>query len=392
MAGRVGGRSAVYDAKMTQWIVMAVLAAAASLAVLVPLYRGRGGQARMADGEVSVYRDQLDEVALDVDRGLIGPAEAEAARAEIARRLIRADAARQNSGDAHAEEALAEGERPRRLAALAAVVVMPVLAVGLYVGLGSPELPDAPLAARLAAPPEAQDTAVLVAEVERHLAASPDDVRGWQVIAPVYVRLGRNQEAVTAFRHIVRLLGSNAEAEGDLGEAIVRANDGLVTAEAKAAFERAAKSDPKAVRPRFYLALAEAQEGDTASAAAAIRALIAESPEASWVSGMRAVLAEIEAVPDMSPGPSAEEVAAAEAMAPEDRVAMIEGMVAQLAARLEDEPGDAEGWARLVRSYMVLGRPEEARAALERARKALAASADKLALVEREARATGLIQ
>jgi cytochrome c-type biogenesis protein CcmH len=392
MAGRVGGRSAVYDAKMTLWIVMAVLAALASLAVLVPLYRGRGGQARTADGEVSVYRDQLDEVARDLDRGLIAPAEAEAARAEIARRLIRADAARQSSGDAPAGGAPVEGERPRRLAALAAIVAMPVLAVGLYVGLGSPELPDAPLAARLAAPPEAQDTAVLVAEVERHLAANPDDARGWQVIAPVYVRLGRNQEAVTAFRHIVRLLGSNAEAEGDLGEAIVRANDGLVTAEAKAAFERAAKSDPKAVRPRFYLALAEAQEGDTASAAAAIRALIAESPEASWVSGMRAVLAEIEAVPDMSPGPSAEEVAAAEAMAPEDRVAMIEGMVAQLAARLEDEPGDAEGWARLVRSYMVLGRPEEARAALERARKALAASANKLALVEREARATGLIQ
>jgi cytochrome c-type biogenesis protein CcmH len=94
----------------------------------------------------------------------------------------------------------------------------------------------------------------------------------------------------------------------------------------------------------------------------------------------------------MQPGPTAADVEAAGTMAPEDRAAMIEGMVAQLAERLESEPGDAEGWARLVRSYMVLGRPDDARAALDEARTALAGAADKIALVEQEARATGLIQ
>ncbi|HET7718183.1 MAG TPA: c-type cytochrome biogenesis protein CcmI [Bauldia sp.] len=373
---------------MTLWIVMAVLAAAVSLTVLVPLYRGRAGVRRAAEQEVSVYRDQLDEVERDLERGVIAPGEAEAARAEIARRLIRADGERGRAGGP------AAGEAPRRMAAAAAVVGIPVLALGLYVTLGSPDLPDAPLAARLAAPPEAQDMAVLVARVEQHLAANPDDARGWQVLAPVYVRLGQMDKATTAFGHIARLVGSNAETEGDLGEAIVRANQGMVTADARAAFERAIKDDPKDVRARFYLALAEGQAGRTDEAAAAIRGLIAEAPAgATWVGGMRQMLAELEAdATGVQPGPSAADMEAAGELAPEDRAAMIEGMVAQLAERLESDPGDAEGWARLVRSYMVLGRPADARAALEEARTALAGAADKIALVENEARATGLIQ
>jgi cytochrome c-type biogenesis protein CcmH len=236
--------------------------------------------------------------------------------------------------------------------------------------------------------------AVLLARVEAHLADNPHDARGWQVLAPVYVRLGRNEDAATAFGNIARLLGSNATTEGDLGEAIVRANQGAVTAEARAAFQRAVGDDPRDIRARFYLALAEGQSGRSDAAAAAIRGLIAEAPPgAAWVGGMRQVLAELDAGgPTTPPGPTAADVEAAGAMSDEDRAGMIEGMVAQLAERLEAEPDDAEGWARLVRSYMVLGRRDDARAALDEARSALAGAADKLALVESEARATGLIQ
>ncbi len=374
---------------MTLWIVMAVLAAAVSLTVLVPLYRGRADARRMAEQEASVYRDQLRELDRDLERGVIAPAEAEAARTEIARRLIRADAA------GRAAPALAADEAPRRVAAIAAVLAMPVLALGLYVALGSPELPDEPLAARLAAPPEQQDMAVLLDQVEQHLAANPDDLRGWQVVAPVYVRVGRDDEAVTAFRNILRLAGSDVRTEGDFGEALVRANQGSVGADARAAFERALDDDPKDIRARFYLALGDGQAGRRDEAAAALRSLIAEAPPgATWTDGIREVLAQIEAGPAVATGagPTAEDVEATDGMSPGDRSAMIEGMVAQLADRLQAEPNDAEGWARLVRSYMVLGRESDARAALDDARTALAGAADKLALVENEARATGLIQ
>ncbi|MBN9020698.1 MAG: tetratricopeptide repeat protein, partial [Rhizobiales bacterium] len=256
-------------------------------------------------------------------------------------------------------------------------------------------MPDEPLAARLAAPADQQDMAVLLGRVEKHLLVNPDDARGWQVVAPVYVRLGRYDQAVVAFGNIVRLVGSNVATEGDLGEAIVRANDGLVTADARAAFARAAEDDPRDVRARFYMALADGQAGKRDEAVAALNALIAEAPPgATWTAGIRQVLAEIGGAETAAPqpGPTAEDVEAASAMSDGDRSAMIEGMVAQLAERLAAEPNDAEGWARLVRSYMVLGRQDDARAALDGARSALAGAADKLALVESEARAAGLIQ
>ena len=77
-------------------------------------------------------------------------------------------------------------------------------------------------------------------------------------------------------------------------------------------------------------------------------------------------------------------------MAPADRLAMIEGMVAQLAAKLDQNPADGDGWARLVRSYMVLNRPEDAKAALAKARTALAGDATALAAVNDAAKQAGV--
>jgi cytochrome c-type biogenesis protein CcmH len=374
---------------MMLWVAMAVLAAAAALSVLVPLYRARPAasvDSGAAEG-VSIYRDQLDEIGRDLDRGVIGEREAAAARTEIARRLIAADR------EAAAPAApLSEGRR--RAAMVFAVAGVPVLAVGLYLALGSPDLPDLPLSGRLAEPVETQDIAVLVSRVEAHLAQNPNDGAGWEVLAPVYGRLGRYDDAAKAYANTVRLLGSTAARESALGEAIVRANDGAVTAEARAAFENARALDPQAVQPRFYLALALGQEGKRDEAAAALKALIKDAPAgAPWVPMVETVLARLEAAPPAAaPGPGAADIEAAAGLSPEARAAMIEGMVGQLAARLATEPNDPAGWARLVRSYMALGRPDDAAAALASARTALAGNAEGLATVEAEARAAGALK
>jgi cytochrome c-type biogenesis protein CcmH len=364
------------------WIAMAVLAAAASLAVLTPLYRPlRRAQSERAQA-LAIYRDQLDEVERDLGRGVIAASEADAARTEIARRLIKA------GGEAK-DDAPARGTGPQR-AATAAIIAMPLAAFVFYLWVGSPELPAEPLAARLAAPPDQQDVATLMARVEAHLAANPDDGKGWEVLAPVYARMGRWEEAVAAYRNVVRLLGSTADREADLGEALTAQADGTVTADARAAFNRAAKLDPNAARPRFYLALALGQEGKKDEAIAAWHALLADAPaDAGWVPVARQQLASLQDAAE-APGPSEADVQAAGDMTPEQRLAMIEGMVGSLAAKLEANPADGEGWARLVRSYMVLGRPADAKAALAKARTALAADAEALAKLNDTAREAGV--
>ena len=62
---------------MILWFVFALMTAAAILAVLWPLSR-RGPERGGSD--IAVYRDQLDEIIRDRAAGLIGEAEAEAAK------------------------------------------------------------------------------------------------------------------------------------------------------------------------------------------------------------------------------------------------------------------------------------------------------------------------
>jgi len=364
---------------MTLWFGLALMTAAAIWAVLWPLAR-RASQSR-SGSDVAIYRDQLEEIERDRAAGLIEDNEAASAQVEVSRRLIAAADA-QTASPINAPSATWR----RRAVAIVALVLLPFGATTLYLALGSPLLPDQPLALRLAAAHADQSIDTLIAKVETHLESNPDDGRGWEVIAPIYIRLGRFDDAVRARRNALRLNGSSAEREAAFGEALVFAANGIVTADAKAAFERAVALDANGVQARYFLGLAAEQDGDRAQAAATWRALIeAAPPDAPWVDLLRRALARVDRPaasddPSAAPsgGPSAEQVAASSALAPERRQAMIQGMVERLSERLHRDGDDVEGWLRLVRSYMVLGQPDKARAAVVDARRALAGDTGKL--------------
>ncbi len=367
------------------WAVFAVLTALAALSVLVPLARAGRSRGVAEDAatapDAAIYADQLAELERDVARGAISGREAEAARAEIGRRLIRASQRPQ------------EVAPPRRwrliVAAGLAIVGLPLLAVSLYGGFGAPTLPDLPLASRQSEPVDGQNLEALVARVEGHLAQNPDDGQGWAVLAPVYLRAGRYGDAAAAFSNAIRTNGASPDLEAGLGEALTGDAGGVVTADARAAFERARALDPEAIRPRFFLALSLGQDGRTADAEAAWRAIIdSASGNEPWLPVARTQLAALTgsteppaaaapATPEAgAPGPDAAEVEAAAQMTPEERAAMIGNMVEGLSARLASEGGTVDDWLRLVRSYVVLGRTDEARTALAAAKAAHPDAAD----------------
>src|SRR5215471_389736 len=364
---------------MTLWFGLALMTAAAVWAVLWPL--ARRGSGLRGGSDVAVYRDQLAEIERDRASGLIAENEATGAQVEVSRRLIAAADAQ-----APAPTDAVSATWRRRAVAVVALILLPLGAAALYVALGSPSLPDQPLAARLAGARGNPSIDTLITQVEDHLTRHPEDGRGWEVIAPVYLRLGRFEEAVKARRNAVKLNGATAERQSALGEALVFAANGVVTAEAKAAFERAIALDANGVQARYFLGLAAEQDGDRTQAAAAWRALIAAAPpDALWLDLLRRALARVDRAGaaggssgGASSGPSDEQAAASSQLAPEQRQAMIQGMVERLSERLHRDGADVEGWLRLVRSYMVLGQPDKARAAVVDARRALAGDAIKL--------------
>jgi len=360
---------------------------AAVFAVLWPL---RGGRAIPLPGsDLAVYRDQIEEIERDQAAGRIGAAEAEAARIEVSRRLIAAaDAAETMKRPGYS----GLGVKGRRIVAAVALFALPLGAGASYLVSGSPDIPAQPLAERKSAPGQERSVANMVAQIEAHLERNPEDGRGWEVVAPVYLRIGRFDDAVKARSNALRILGANGERETDYGEALVAAANGVVTADAMAAFERALALESDNIKARFYLGISAEQDGKREEAARIFRGLLQNAPAgASWTGFVREALARLEGGETASPrGPSAEEEAAASQMNEEQRGEMIRGMVARLAERLKNDGSDPDGWLRLVRAYMVLGERERARTAVSEARRTLANEPEKLRRLEDGVKGLGI--
>lgn len=273
---------------MLFWFLFALMTGIAIFAVLWPLSRPRHAGVSAKAADMAVYRDQLAEIKNDRTRGLIAASEAEAARIEVARRLLSVS-----------DEAVSATAEPgalgrRRTAAVMALAGIPIVAVSLYLALGSPGDPAAPLSARMDKPVEPRDLAMLLGRVEAHLAKEPNDGRGWELLAPVYLKMGRTADAVKARTNAIRILGSTAGRQAALGEALVADAKGVVTANARAAFERASAMEPRQAKARFFLGLAAEQDGRKGEAERIWQELAADAPaDAPWLPAVQAGLARL---------------------------------------------------------------------------------------------------
>lgn len=373
---------------MAFWIAIAVLTAAVTIALLAPIYRTRSG-ASSREAEIAIYRDQLDEIDRDVARGVLPDTEARSARNEIARRLLKAGAETSDS-----KTGSTSGYRG---IVIAAVMAVPILSVGLYVALGMPNLPDRPIAERRAdtdpadvamvmnaveayfGDPNRTDPTAIGALVDAALVANPDQPALWQAGTVIFLEQRRFDDVVAAYGRFVALGGREADPDGNVALYLGDQMTGLAGAilpQAEELFARALEANPANLSARFYIALALTERGDTAAAIAAWQSIVDTAPpDAAALSNVaREQLAAL-GVEVAPPEPAA-------AQTPEQQLGPIVQMVEGLAARLATEQGTTAEWARLILSYLVLDRPDDAVAAVTNARAAFAATPEAMAEIE----------
>lgn len=358
------------------WSVAILLTGAVCFLLVRALAERPVAEAR-ANTDVTFYKAQMAEIARQHGLGLIGDAERKAAEAEAGRRLLAVGTATPGPP--------AGNRRLEKLAALVVLVAVPALAFGAYARFGSPAKPGMPLASR---PPPVQtadgvpvDISDAVSKIEAHLARNPDG-KGFEVVAPVYLRLGRFDDAVKAFAEALRLLGPTSDRHASLGEALVYQANGVVTAAAKAEFVEALRLEPRHIKSRMFSAMAAEQDGEKDRAIGLLSQLRDDLPEGELKGHILARLGELTGAP---PPARSEVPAGGEAIAalPADqRAAAIRGMVDNLSDRLATQGGSAEEWARLIRALGVLGETDRARAILGEARQKFAAKPDDLRLIE----------
>ncbi len=381
---------------MLFWIAAAVMTLGTVAALVWPLLRPGAGAADRAEVAMRVYKDQVAEIERDLARGLIDADQAAASRTEIGRRLLAA------AEEARRADKRIGGFRRSPVVAGALALCVPLGALALYLPLGSPEMPAKPFASRTDTPDDSDHALTMVASLEQKLQRNPEDQEGWRLLAGSYMQMGRPADAAEAYRRAMALAPDDPNLPGAFAEALTMSEDGMVNPEARQAFERVLAARPEDPRSRFYLGLAELQAGQPKLAVERWAALMRDSPaDAPWVGPLReqmadaakqagldpakvipqpAAAAQVAEAPPATPaagprGPSAEDMAAAAQMAPEDRQQMIRGMVDGLAARLKDNPNDPEGWQRLARAYGVLGESAKAEEAQRNAAKYAAQAA-----------------
>jgi cytochrome c-type biogenesis protein CcmH len=350
------------------WPAAAVLAALCAVLVLARGARAaRGVDDTVAEDPArAVYRRQLQDIDELVDRGVLAEEERNAAQAEAARRLL-------------AEPGAPAERKGQRIWPLAAAVAAALAALGLYLWIGSPGAPDQPYRARL----ERWKTTPIsglrpdeVAAVLREVAKDhPNDPKLMALLGRVERAAGDPVAASQALTRSARLDPNDADVEAALGEALAAASGNKPTPEAEAALNRALQIDPKNQAALYYLGGAKAADGDTAEAARLWRQLASELPDSDVRKPQLMALAD-----QVEKGPAAAAPAAAG-----DQAGFIRGMVASLQARLDANPNDPAGWARLVRSYKVLGDKPAEDKALARARSLFANRPADLKSIEAEA-------
>jgi len=383
---------------MLLWLIIVVLIAGTLGAILVPLYKGGDTFLSRESFDTNVFKDQLKAIDRELDEGQIDKEDAESARVEISRKIL------ESSDKADKRPTFSsQGRELSRTSAIALALVVPVLAIGLYMKVGNPELPDFPLEARLKKSPAENRIAALIERAEQRLAKYPNDARGWDIMGPVYLRNEMYGKAKTAYENAIRLQEPNGDRLSGLAEAMILGNGGIVGDDVLPILRQAIKMDKHLPRPRFWMGLFYEQTGELSKADSTYAVLLKDTAEnMPWRSTVQARLdgvrtklglpsvkiAGIKTVqkPDILlgnalankgssaargtvPGPTAADMRRAGQMSVADRKAMINNMVQRLADRLKSEGGNANSWLRLVNAYMVQGNRAKALVAVEAGKK-----------------------
>lgn len=364
---------------MTLFIILGLMTVVTVVLMVLPLVRVHGAVARRADYDIEIYRDQLDELERDVERGVIDADERTSARIEIQRRMLAA--APHGQGANEQENRAAGAGKGGMIAGFAIIILVPLAAGSLYLGLGSPTVVDQPFADRPAAmsPMDGNpEVEAVVARLAERLENEPDDLDGWLMLGRSYSVLGLYMKAVAAMERAWKLDGKDPDIIATLAEYRIFATGGMVNPAAMADLETLQRIEPGHPTARFYLGLARAQAGKYQDALDQWIAFARESPaDAPWMDTLKTHITDVSdtlgvPVPDgleglpvamtslAAPGPNAEDLAAAKSLSSDEQIALIRSMVARLAERLEDEPEDIEGWRRLAKAYSVLGETDQA--------------------------------
>jgi len=344
---------------MTFWILIILLAILAMGFVCFPLLSASTSSKSEFDSEQSLYKARLSEIDRDLELGRLDEVSAEAARTEEARKLIKA------SNDAK----VVSNSTNNKTIVLVAALSLPLISIPFYYSIGSPEVTSSTFISKQnSTQPTIQE---LLEIAEKRLESNPDDSNGWKVIAPVYIRMKRYNDAINAYKNIMRVEGRSLEMLLKLTDVYIEQGQGQINNQAKELIAEVLSIDKSNAIATFYTGII-ALQNDEADETLHIWTAMVDSAKGDeeWLPVVKGRIAELQSLENSNsvPLPDEDTIKAVQEMEPEERQAMIAQMVSNLAEKLETNPDNKAGWERLIRAYIVLEKEDDARAAFSKAK------------------------
>lgn len=341
---------------MMFWILTVLLALAAMGFVCLPLFRTVVSSRSELDSEQTLYEARLLEIEKDLELGRLDEVSAQAAKTEEARKLIK------SSETDHGNT----GSNSNKTLILLAAISLPIISIPFYYTMGSPQFSPVVKEEEQVSKqqPSMQD---LLKVAETQLKKNPDDTKGWKAVAPVFVRLGRYDDAVKAYQNVLRVEGRKSEFLLKLADVYIEKDQGQIGKSAKALIEETLSLDKENPIAKFYTGIIALQKDETDETMRIWQGMLDNANgDEDWVPVVKGRIAELKTLMKTSPLPALDEdtLTSAEEMEPDQRNAMISQMVSNLAQKLENAPDNKQGWERLIRSYIILGRTDDAQSAL----------------------------
>ena len=347
---------------------MIVLCSATAVTLSIPLIR-RYDYGNTDQHDAAIYHDQLNEVDRDQSAGTINAPEADAARTEIQRRLAAVPQ------DLKPAQPLSSGWKALALASTSGLVILG--GVILYGYLGEPDLRSVSNM-QVQTPVTAKQTQTgqveaMIEKLKLRLQASPNDAEGWRTLGWAQFNTQRYAESAEAYAKALVINPSNADYKSAYAEALVQSSGGIVIPKAELLIQEVLAKDPKEYRARFYDALGHEQSGDQNGALDRWISLLADSlAEAGWRDDVTQRIANLSKatgrnVIAATNAPKLDPTTPQKSLAVDEKNAMVAGMIAKLATKLDANPKDLEGWAMMIRSLAVTGDEKGAEEALAKA-------------------------
>jgi cytochrome c-type biogenesis protein CcmH len=349
------------------WLLFSALTALVFGAVIRAAF-GAGSSTEPEAYEVDVYKAQLTEFNREEDRGMIEKTDAQSARTEMTRRLLKANRQARKGADA--------GKTAGWFAPVAAAIA--IGAFGVYVLAGSPSLADQAPDKKMSTPSEEQALKIETETLESRVRENSGDVGAWARLGPAYFKAGELEKAAGAFRKVIELKAETEETLLGLAETLIFGNNGDVSLAAKEALNAAILKNPKSGRGRLWLAMAAEQAGKKDDAQKTYREMLNDDLTGPLRRMVTERLAGLSATPAQLGAPHG----SSSENAPKGHEGGIPGMVDKLAERLKTSGGSLENWVMLIRSYYVLKEEAKAQEAVTLAKQKFASDPEALAAIE----------